>query len=156
MKIDVYQTKLSVKPFTSWRSMADMLNYLEENKKIASICKKLKETGDKSLKDGLPAMMPMGDVGDLQRKKENCEPTGLVMIDMDSPKAPLLSPQGGMNHAGCSQWSAWPDGFPPPWGSRRGPQISFPLPTISRPASLPTNPEYSRKQTPSMKVSSLL
>ena len=101
MKIDVYQTKLSVKPFTSWRSMADMLNYLEENKKIASICKKLKETGDKSLKDGLPAMMPMGDVGDLQRKKENCEPTGLVMIDMDSPKAPLLSPQGGMNHAGC-------------------------------------------------------
>ena len=84
MKIDVYQTKLSVKPFTSWRSMADMLNYLEENKKIASICQKIRETGDLSLKDGLPAMMPMGDVGDLQRKKENCEPTGLVMIDIDN------------------------------------------------------------------------
>lgn len=84
MKIDVYQNKKSVRPFTSWRCSADMHNYLAENGKIADICRKIKATGDMSLKDGLPAMMPMGDVGDLQRKKENCEPTGLVMIDLDN------------------------------------------------------------------------
>ncbi|MBO4673369.1 MAG: DUF3987 domain-containing protein [Bacteroidaceae bacterium] len=84
MKIDIYQNKRSVRPFTSWKSRADMLNFLEENKKIAAICQKIKETGDLSLKDGLPAMMPMGDVGDLQRKKENCMPTGIVMIDLDN------------------------------------------------------------------------
>ena len=85
MKIDVYRTLTSVRPFTSWRSYADMANFLEENGEIATICKKIDETGNKELKSGLPLMMPMGDVGDKTRSKENAEPTGLVMIDIDSP-----------------------------------------------------------------------
>ena len=86
MKIDVYKSLTSVRPFTSWRSYADMANFLEENGEIAAICKKIDETGNKELKSGLPLMMPMGDVGDKTRSKENAEPTGLVMIDIDSPE----------------------------------------------------------------------
>ena len=59
MKIDVYKTLTSVRPFTSWRSYADMANFLEENGEIAAICKKIDETGNKELKSGLPLMMPM-------------------------------------------------------------------------------------------------
>ena len=85
MKIDIYNNLKSKRPFTSWRSLADMYNYLEVNGNIATVVKKYQETGDKSLKENkLPAMMPMGDVGDLQRAKQNCEPTGLVMIDLDN------------------------------------------------------------------------
>jgi hypothetical protein len=85
MKIDIYNNLKSKRPFTSWRSLADMYNYLEVNHNIATVVKKYQETGDKSLKENkLPAMMPMGDVGDLQRAKQNCEPTGLVMIDLDN------------------------------------------------------------------------
>ena len=83
MRIDIYNTCRSIKPMTSWKSSADMHNFLEENGNIASICKKIKETGDKSLKAQLPAMMPMGSVGDLTRKKENCTPTGITMVDID-------------------------------------------------------------------------
>ena len=46
MQIDIYRTKLSVRPFTSWRSKADMYNYLEENKKIVEVCAAIRETGD--------------------------------------------------------------------------------------------------------------
>ncbi len=92
MRIDIYNTCRSIKPMTSWKSSADMHNFLEENGNIASICKKIKETGDKSLKAQLPAMMPMGSVGDLTRKKENCTPTGITMVDID--KAPSDSPRG--------------------------------------------------------------
>ena len=85
MKLDIYNNLKSKRPFTSWRSLADMYNYLEVNRNIAAVVKKYQETGDKSLKENkLPAMMPMGDVGDLQRAKQNCEPTGLVMIDLDN------------------------------------------------------------------------
>ena len=92
MKIDIYNNLKSKRPFTSWRSLADMYNYLEENRNIATVVKKYQETGDKSLKENkLPAMMPMGDVGDLQRAKQNCEPTGLVMIDIDN-KTPSYPP----------------------------------------------------------------
>ena len=83
MKIEIFQTNRAVRPQTVWRSVADMYNYLEENKNIATLCKKIKETGDKSFKQNLPAMMPMGNIGDKTRKKANCEPTGLVMIDVD-------------------------------------------------------------------------
>ena len=83
MKIDVYNNNKSVKPTTSWKSLADMYNFLEENTNIRKKCEEIAKTGDKSLKDELPAMMPMGTVGDLTRKKENCTPTGLVMIDID-------------------------------------------------------------------------
>lgn len=83
MRLDIYQNNRSVKPLTRWSCKADMINFLEENKKIAEVCAKIIETGDKSLKSQLPAMMPMGTVGDLTRKKENCTPTGLVMIDID-------------------------------------------------------------------------
>lgn len=83
LKLDIYQNNKSVRPCTSWLSLADMYNFLEENKKISEVCAKIRETGDKSLKSQLPAMMPMGTVGDLFRKKENCTPTGLVMIDID-------------------------------------------------------------------------
>ena len=100
MQLDIYKNKKSVKPFTSWRSEADMFNFLEENTDIAKICQKIKETGDKSGKDALPGMMPMGNVGDLTRKKENCEPTGLVMIDIDPPCPPV---EGGKGHAGCAE-----------------------------------------------------
>jgi hypothetical protein len=100
MQIDIYKNNKSVKPFTSWRSEADMFNFLEENTDIAKICQKIKETGDKSGKEGLPGMMPMGNVGDLTRKKENCEPTGLVMIDIDPPCPPV---DGGTDHAGCAE-----------------------------------------------------
>ena len=92
MKIDIYNNLKSKRPFTSWRSLADMYNYLEVNHNIATVVKKYQETGDKSLKENkLPAMMPMGDVGDLQRAKQNCEPTGLVMIDIDN-KTPSYPP----------------------------------------------------------------
>ena len=83
MKIDVYNNNKSVKPTTSWKSLADMYNFLEENSVIKKTCEEIAKTGDKSLKDKLPAMMPMGTVGDLTRKKENCTPTGMVMIDID-------------------------------------------------------------------------
>ena len=83
MKIDVYNNNKSVKPTTSWKSLADMYNFLEENTNIRTKCEEIAKTGDKSLKDELPAMMPMGTVGDKTRKKENCTPTGLVMIDID-------------------------------------------------------------------------
>ena len=83
MKIDVYNNNKSVKPKTSWKSLADMYNFLEENTNIRKKCEEIAKTGDKSLKDELPAMMPMGTVGDKTRKKENCTPTGLVMIDID-------------------------------------------------------------------------
>ena len=92
MRIDIYSSNRSVKPFTSWTSKADMYNYLEENRQIAAICKKIKETGDKTPKQGLPAMMPMGTVGDKTRKKENCTPTGLVMIDVDGKEC--IDPEG--------------------------------------------------------------
>ena len=71
-----------------------MYNYLEENKKIVEVCAAIKETGDKTKKEGLPAMMPMGLVGDRTRKKENCTPTGLVMIDLD--KVADITPVVGM------------------------------------------------------------
>ena len=77
-----------------------MFNFLEENTDIAKICQKIKETGDKSGKDALPGMMPMGNVGDLTRKKENCEPTGLVMLDIDN--ADPLCPKGHLTHNGES------------------------------------------------------
>ena len=83
MKIDVYNNNKSVKPTTSWKSLADMYNFLEENSEIKKVCDEIARTGDKSKKDKLPAMMPMGTVGDLTRSKENATPTGLVMIDMD-------------------------------------------------------------------------
>ena len=83
MKIDVYNNNKSVKPTTSWKSLADMYNFLEENTEIKKVCEEIAKTGDKSKKDKLPAMMPMGTVGDLTRSKENATPTGLVMIDMD-------------------------------------------------------------------------
>lgn len=83
MKLEIYQTNRAVKPHTSWSSLSDMYNYIEENKQIETNCKKIKETCDKSFKSFLPAMMPMGNVGDKTRKKENCTPTGLVMIDID-------------------------------------------------------------------------
>ncbi len=100
MKIDIYNNLKSKRPFTSWRSLADMYNYLEVNHNIATVVKKYQETGDKSLKENkLPAMMPMGDVGDLQRAKQNCEPTGLVMIDIDN-KTPSYPPvEGEESHA---------------------------------------------------------
>ena len=83
MKIDVYNNNKSVKPTTSWKSLADMYNFLEENTEIKKVCDEIAKTNDKSKKDKLPAMMPMGTVGDLTRSKENATPTGLVMIDMD-------------------------------------------------------------------------
>ena len=83
MKIDVYNNNKSVKPTTSWKSLADMFNFLEENSDIKKVCDEIARTGDKSKKDKLPAMMPMGTVGDLTRSKENATPTGLVMIDID-------------------------------------------------------------------------
>ena len=92
MKIEVYSNNRSVKPVTAWESVADMYNFLEENKNIAAVCAKIRETGDKSFKSQLPAMMPMGRVGDKTRKKENCVPTGLVMLDIDSPLP--ASPRG--------------------------------------------------------------
>lgn len=104
MKIEIYQSNKSVRPFTSWTSVADMLNYLAENGNIATICQKIAETGDKSLKDKLPAMMPMGHVGDLTRKKENCEPTGLVMIDIDNKTLSYPPVEGEESHA------AWMEG----------------------------------------------
>ena len=108
MKIDIYNNLKSKRPFTSWRSLADMYNYLEVNGNIATVVKKYQETGDKSLKENkLPAMMPMGDVGDLQRAKQNCEPTGLVMIDIDNkdPLCPIghLPHNGENSHAGCAE-----------------------------------------------------
>lgn len=108
MKIDIYNNLKSKRPFTSWRSLADMYNYLEVNRNIATVVKKYQETGDKSLKeDKLPAMMPMGDVGDLQRAKQNCEPTGLVMIDIDN-KDPLC-PIGHLPHNGENSQAGWMD-----------------------------------------------
>ena len=87
MQIEVFQNNRAVRPTTVWKSLSDMYNYLEETQQIANICKKLAETGDKSLKQNLPAMMPMGNIGDKTRKKENCTPTGLVMIDIDGKGA---------------------------------------------------------------------
>lgn len=90
-RIDIYQNCRSVRPTTTWTSLADMYNYLEENKNISAICARIRETGDKTPKAQLPAMMPMGTVGDKTRKKENCQPTGLVMIDVDGKE--LLDPK---------------------------------------------------------------
>lgn len=87
MQIEIFQNNRAVRPQTVWRSIADMMNYLEENTNIASLCKRIKESGDKTPKQNLPAMMPMGNIGDKTRKKENCTPTGLVMIDIDGKDA---------------------------------------------------------------------
>lgn len=87
MKIEIFQNNRAVRPQTVWQSISDMYNYLEENKSIATICEKIKETGDKTPKQQLPAMMAMGNIGDKTRKKENCTPTGLVMIDIDGKDA---------------------------------------------------------------------
>ena len=87
MQLEIFQNNRAVRPQTIWRNASDLYNYLEENKNIASICSKIKETGDKTLKSQLPAMMPMGNIGDKSRKKENCTPTGLVMIDIDGKEA---------------------------------------------------------------------
>ena len=92
MQIEIFQNNRAVRPTTVWKSLSDMYNYLEENKQITDICKKLAETGDKSLKQNLPAMMPMGNIGDKTRKKENCTPTGVVMVDIDGPLP--ASPKG--------------------------------------------------------------
>lgn len=91
LKLEIFQNNRSIKPCTTWKSKADMYNFLEENMNIAAICKRIKESGDKSLKSQLPAMMPMGNVGDKSRKKENCTPTGLVMIDIDGET--LIDPE---------------------------------------------------------------
>ncbi len=61
MQIEIFQNNRAVRPTTVWKSLSDMYNYLEETKPILHICKKLAETGDKSLKQNLPAMMPMGN-----------------------------------------------------------------------------------------------
>ena len=37
MKIDVYNNNKSVKPTTSWKSLADMFNFLEENTEIKKV-----------------------------------------------------------------------------------------------------------------------
>ena len=87
MQIEVFQSNRAVRPQTVWRSMADMYNYLEENKNISALCEKIYQTGDKAPKQQLPAMMPMGNIGDKTRKKENCIPTGLVMIDIDGQQS---------------------------------------------------------------------
>lgn len=92
MTIDVYQNKRSVKPCARLHSYADLVNWLDYHKEVEANCKKIRETGDKSFKDNLPAIMPMGTVGDKTRKKENCTPTGLVMVDIDSPLP--ASPKG--------------------------------------------------------------
>lgn len=96
MQIEIFQNNRAVRPTTVWKSLSDMYNYLEENKQITDICKKLAETGDKSLKQNLPAMMPMGNIGDKTRKKENCTPTGIVMIDIDGP-LPLPSSERALS-----------------------------------------------------------
>ena len=83
MTLDIYSSNKSVKPVARVSTWADFVNFLEENKVIAEACQKIRETGDKSHKNRLPAMMPMGTVGDKTRKKENCVPTGLVMVDVD-------------------------------------------------------------------------
>ena len=62
MQIEIFQNNRAVRPTTVWKSLSDMYNYLEETKPILHICKKLAETGDKSLKQNLPAMMPMGNL----------------------------------------------------------------------------------------------
>lgn len=83
MKLEVFQTNRAIRPHATFTSLSDMYNYLEENKQIVTNCNKIRETGDKSFKSNLPAIMPMGNIGDKTRKKENCTPTGLVMIDID-------------------------------------------------------------------------
>ena len=93
MTLDIYSSNKSVKPVFRASSWADLVNFLEENRVIAEACQKIRETGDKSHKNRLPAMMPMGTVGDKTRKKENCVPTGLVMVDIDAPVS--ASPEGG-------------------------------------------------------------
>ena len=85
MKLDIYKNKKSVRPCTSVASMGELQMYLGYHPEIADLCAKVRETGNKEYKSELPALMPMGLVGDLTRKKENCEPTGLVMIDIDKP-----------------------------------------------------------------------
>ena len=131
MKIEVYSNNRSVKPMTSWGSLADMHNFLEENKNIAAICAKIKETGDKSFKSQLPAMMPMGMVGEKTRKKENCVPTGLVMVDVDGP-LPLPSSERALSSvapdsatSSCPVSSlATPRGEERPCGERGGEFLS--------------------------------
>lgn len=81
--LDVYRNKRSVKPSAHLHNMPEFFNWLDYHKEVEVNCAKIKETGDKSFKDNLPAIMPMGTVGDKTRKKENCTPTGLVMIDVD-------------------------------------------------------------------------
>lgn len=83
MILDVYKNKKAIKPCTRFRSWADVVNWLDYNKDVEVLCAKVKETGDKTYKGNLPAIMPMGSVGDLTRAKENCTPTGIVMIDID-------------------------------------------------------------------------
>ncbi|MBR6974519.1 MAG: DUF3987 domain-containing protein [Bacteroidaceae bacterium] len=100
MKLDIYENHKRVKPVTSVSSMGELEMWLGyHSKDIVPICQQMRETGDKSRKTDLPAIMPMGRVGDKTRKKENCTPTGLVMIDID--RAPSDSPKGGESHAEC-------------------------------------------------------
>ena len=86
MKLDIYQNNKSVRPCASVASMGELQLWLGYHPEVAKTIAKIRETGDKSLKNQLPAIMPMGDVGDKSRKKENCEPTGIVMIDLDGDK----------------------------------------------------------------------
>lgn len=86
--LDVYKNKRSVKPCAHLHCLADLYNWLDYHREVEVNCAKIKETGDKSYKDNLPAIMPMGTVGDKTRKKENCTPTGLVMIDIDHVEDP--------------------------------------------------------------------
>ncbi len=86
MKLDIYENHKRKRPLTSVSSMGELQMWLGyHSKDIVPICQNMRETGDKSEKTDLPAIMPMGRVGDKTRKKEYCTPTGLVMIDIDSP-----------------------------------------------------------------------
>lgn len=83
MELQIFQNNKSIKPCAVVRSWADLVNWLEMHKEVALNCSKIRETGDKVFKNNLPALMPMGNIGDKVRKKENCVPTGLVMVDID-------------------------------------------------------------------------
>ncbi|MBQ2299598.1 MAG: DUF3987 domain-containing protein [Bacteroidaceae bacterium] len=83
MKIDIYRNKRSVRPCISVQSHDEFRHWLDCHEEIEACCTQIEKTGNKEWKDSLPAIMPMGTVGDKTRKKENCTPTGLVMIDVD-------------------------------------------------------------------------
>lgn len=81
--LEVFSNNRSIKPCARLHSFADLINWLDYHREVENNCKTIRETGDKSYKSALPAIMPMGTIGDKTRKKENCTPTGLVMIDVD-------------------------------------------------------------------------